>query len=149
MIGLVGAGASKSVSTEPVRRALIADDDETVRLILGRAVRRAGYLARFVSNAREAIAEINAEAPAIVFADIYMPGADGFELINWLRRRSRAIPLVAMSGANKVITRQLGLAARLGANATLSKPLIEQDVLAAIALANADQNPHWPGQRWR
>jgi CheY-like chemotaxis protein len=111
-------------------------------------VRKAGYLARFVSNASEAIAEISAEAPDIVFTDIYMPQADGFELINWLRRRSCSIPLVAMSGANKTIGGQLGLAASLGADATISKPFLEQDVLAAMELAIADQNPRWPGQRW-
>jgi two-component system OmpR family response regulator len=135
------------VSTKSVHRVLIVDDDETIRLILGRTVRKAGYLARFVSNASDAIAEISAEAPDIVFTDIYMQDADGFELINWLRRRSGSIPLIAMSGANETITGQLGLAAGLGADATISKPFLEQDVLAAMALATAGEIPQWPGRR--
>ena len=117
-------------------------------MVLGRIVRKAGYLASYVSNASAAIAAISAVAPDIVFTDMDMPEADGFELINWLRRCSRSIPLVAMSGANKTISGQLGLAARLGANATLSKPLLERDVLDAIALATGEQNTPWPGQRW-
>jgi CheY-like chemotaxis protein len=111
-------------------------------------MQRAGYLVAFVSNAREAIAEICAAAPDIVFTDIFMAGADGFELMNWLRRRRSPIPLVAMSGANRTLTGQLGLASKLGAKATISKPFREQDVLEAIEAAVVDQKPLWPGRRW-
>jgi two-component system cell cycle response regulator CpdR len=136
------------VPSEAVRRVLIVDDDETIRLVLGAIVRKAGYLVAFVSNAREAIAEISAAPPSIIFTDIFMPEADGFELINWLRRHGLSIPLVAMSGSNKTLTGQLGLAETLGAHATISKPFLEEGVLRAIASATGEQNPAWPGQRW-
>jgi CheY-like chemotaxis protein len=127
---------------------LIVDDDEVVRLSLARIMRKAGYLVAFVSNAREAIAEISVASPDIVFTDIFMPGTDGFELMNWLRRRKCAIPLVAMSGANRTLTGQLGLASKLGAKATISKPFREQDVLEAIVAAVGDQKSPWPSRRW-
>jgi CheY-like chemotaxis protein len=117
-------------------------------LVLGRIVHKVGYLAAFVSNAREAITAIGAAVPDIIFTDIYMPEADGFALINWLRRRTGSIPLVAMSGANKTLTGQLGLAAELGAHATVSKPLLERDVLEAIKLAVRKDDLPWPGRRW-
>ena len=129
-------------------RALIVDDDEVVRLSLARIMRKAGYLVAFVSNAREAIAEISVASPDIVFTDIFMPGTDGFELMNWLRRRKCPIPLVAMSGANRTLTGQLGLASKLGAKATISKPFREQDVLEAIVAAVGDQKSPWPSRRW-
>jgi CheY-like chemotaxis protein len=127
---------------------LIVDDDEVVRLSLARITRKAGYLVTFVSDAREAIAEICAAAPDIVFTDIFMPGTDGFELMNWLRRRKSPIPVVAMSGANKALTGQLGLAAKLGAKATIAKPFREQDVLEAIAAAVVAPESPWPSRRW-
>jgi CheY-like chemotaxis protein len=129
------------------RRALIVDEDEGNRLVLGRIARSAGYLVAFVSTARDAVAEIIGAAPDIIFTDIHLTRTDGFELINWLRRSSSAIPLIAMSGANAMLTGQLGLAARLGARATISKPLREADVLEAIRLANAKPRPSWPGPR--
>ena len=136
------------VSTASGSRALVVDDDEVVRLSLARIMRKAGYLVAFVSTARDAIAEICAEPPDIVFTDIFLPGTDGFELMNWLRRRKRAIPLVAMSGANRTLTGQLGLASKLGAKATISKPFGEQDVLEAIEAAVGDRKFLWPGRRW-
>jgi len=111
-------------------------------------MQKAGYLVAFVSTAREAVAEIGAAAPDIVFTDIFMPGTDGFELMNWLRRRNCPIPLVAMSGANRTLTGQLGLASNLGAKATISKPFREQDVLEAIEAAVGDQKSPWPSRRW-
>src|SRR5882757_2265760 len=128
------------MSTKAARRVLIVDDDESSRLVLGRIVRKAGYLAAVVSNAREAIPQINATAPHIIFADVHTPDAAGFELINWLRWRNSSISLIAMSGANKCITDQLGLAARLGADATIAKPFLEQDVLKAIEAAVHNRN---------
>jgi FixJ family two-component response regulator len=68
-------------------------------------------------------------------------------LINWLRRRNYPIPLVAMSGANRALTGQLGLASKLGAKATISKPFREQDVLEAIEAAVGDQKSPWPSRR--
>jgi len=111
-------------------------------------MRKAGYLVAFVSTAREAIAGICAAAPDIVFTDIFMPGTDGFELMNWLRRRNCPVPLIAMSGANRTLTGQLGLASKLGAKATISKPFREQDVLEAIEAAVGDQKSPWPSRRW-
>jgi CheY-like chemotaxis protein len=136
------------VTTVSGSRALIVDDDEVVRLSLARIMRKAGYLVAFVSTTREAIAEICAAAPDIVFTDIFLPGTDGFELMNWLRRRNCPIPLVAMSAANRTLTGQLGLASKLGAKATISKPFREQDVLEAIEAAVGGQKSPWPSRRW-
>jgi CheY-like chemotaxis protein len=111
-------------------------------------MRKAGYLVAFVSNARDAIAEISVASPTIVFTDIFTSVTDGFELMNWLRRRKCPIPLVAMSGANRTLTDHLGLASKLGAKATISKPFREQDVLEAIEAAVGDQKSTWPSRRW-
>ena len=115
---------------------------------LARIMQKAGYLVAFGSTAREAIAEICADPPDIVFTAVFMPGTDGVELMNWLRRRKWPIPLVAMSGANSTLTGQLGLASKLGAKATISKPLQEQDVLEAIEAAVGEEKSRWPGRRW-
>ena len=135
-------------SVKANRRALIVDEDEGNRLALGKIARSAGYLVAFVGNARDAISEIIGAAPDIIFTDIHMTHTDGIALINWLRHRGSAIPLVAMSGANAALTGQLRLAAKLGARATLAKPVLEADVLEAIRVANAAQSPGWPSRRW-
>jgi two-component system OmpR family response regulator len=137
-----------SVPSEAARRVLIVDDDEGIRLVLGAIVRKAGYLVTFVSNTRDAIAEIGDAPPSMIFTDIFMPEVDGFELINWLRRQGSVIPLIAMSGSNKTLTGQLGTAEKLGAGASISKPFAEKDVLGAMKLALGESRPAWPGQRW-
>ena len=134
--------------SDTARRVLIVDDDEGIRLSLGAIVRKAGYLVTFVSNAREAIAEIGDAPPSMIFTDIFMRETDGFELINWLRRQGSSIPLIAMSASNATLTGQLGIAAKLGAGATISKPFAEAEVLGAMKLASGETRPAWPGRRW-
>jgi hypothetical protein len=53
-----------------------------------------------------------------------------------------------MSASNRTLTGQLGIAEKLGAGATISKPFAERDVLGAMKLAIGETPPAWPGQRW-
>ncbi len=132
----------------PIRRVLIVDDDEVIRMALGAIVRKAGYLVTYVSSAREAIAQIGDVPPNLIFTDVFVREADGFALLNWLRRTGSAIPLIAMSASNAMLTGQLGTATKLGAQATIAKPFRAADVLGAIERALGDRGPAWPSRRW-
>ena len=112
---------------------LIVDDDEIILTILNAILERAGHTVRWARNALEAIAVIGESPPDIIFTDIYMPEADGFELINWLREQGHEIPLIAMSGTEGPLVDHLSLAGRLGAHSVLYKPITPESAEAAIA----------------
>ena len=106
------------------RLVLVVDDDAGLRDSIRALLESMGFLVSTVCNAREALADIRAQRPDCILTDIYMPESDGYELIAAMRSFGEDIPIVAMSGGalQYGITDYLGMAKRLGAEATLAKP---------------------------
>jgi len=106
------------------RLVLVVDDDAGFRDSLRALLESMGFLVSLAANAREAIYEISAQRPDVILTDIYMPQGDGYELISAMRSFGESIPIVAMSGGAMQygIEDHLGMAKRLGAEATLAKP---------------------------
>jgi len=118
-----------------VRRTsvLIVDDEADFLDLLRRMLETAGYEVRCAANAAAAITAYLDRAPDLVLTDVYMPEADGFELINWLRSRTGAMPpVIVMSGAQTAPYNHLAVAEQLGAVAAIGKPFREAELLAAI-----------------
>ncbi len=105
------------------RLVLVVDDDAGLRDSI-RAPSSMGFLVSTAANAREAVMELGAQRPDVILTDIYMPGGDGYELISAIRSFGENIPIIAMSGGafQFGIKDHLGMAKRLGAEATLAKP---------------------------
>jgi CheY-like chemotaxis protein len=103
---------------------LVVDDDAGLRDSIRSLLESMGFLVSTAGNAREAIVEVGAQRPDVILTDIYMPEGDGYELISAMRSFGEAIPIVAMSGGalQYEIQDHLGMAKRLGAEATLAKP---------------------------
>jgi DNA-binding NtrC family response regulator len=92
-------------------------------------------------NAAAAIAAVTAQRPDLVLTDIYMPDADGFELINSLRRHNVTVPVVAMSGGGRVGSYDnLSIATHLGAAAVIDKPFSNASLIDTIERVIAGQN---------
>jgi DNA-binding NtrC family response regulator len=103
---------------------LIVDDDEAICRTLSVALHTRGYDVLCAADARMAEQLVDARLPDLILTDIAMDEVDGLELINTiLRVRRLTVPIVAMSGAASAYGfDSLGIAARLGAAATLAKP---------------------------
>lgn len=106
------------------RLVLVVDDDAGLRDSIRALLESMGFLVSTAANALEAIVEVGAQRPDVILTDIYMPQGDGFELISAMRSFGEAIPIVAMSGGalQYGVDDHLGMAKRLGAEATLCKP---------------------------
>jgi two-component system, OmpR family, response regulator MprA len=119
---------------------LIVDDDDALRDTLQRMVQSVGYDVTVATDAHAAIAAISARSPDIILTDIYMPAADGFELLNWLRNNAAGIPVIAMSGSSSSYGHydQLSVAEHLGASAVIDKPFRQAKLVETIdrVLAN-------------
>jgi len=73
----------------PVRRILLAEDDESMRGFLERALEKAGYDVVAFSNGAEAHERLQEEPFSLLLTDIVMPRMDGIELA---RRASEIDP---------------------------------------------------------
>ena len=80
-------------------RILLAEDDDSLRGFLARALERAGYEVTACADGDEAAAVID-EDWDLLLTDIVMPGLDGIELCRKLRAddRTRSIPVLAITG---------------------------------------------------
>lgn len=91
-------------------------------------------------NAAAAIAAMAEQKPDLVLTDIYMPEADGFELINALRSGEFVVPVVAMSGGGRTGNYDnLSIATRLGASAVIDKPFSHTSLIDTIERVLAGQ----------
>jgi CheY-like chemotaxis protein len=105
----------------------IVDDSPILLKQFCSLVTRWGYRVTASSNPLTAVREMAARTPAIIFLDIHMPGASGFELIKQIRRQPllAATPMVLLT-AEKSIANQWR--AQWASCAFLAKPRTVEEV---------------------
>jgi CheY-like chemotaxis protein len=115
------AAASPGTGTVvPLERAahvpciLIVDDDAATRMLCSVNLQLEGLRVLEAADGRHGLARAQDEQPDLVVTDVMMPGLDGFELAEALRRDNRTslIPLIFLSGettpTNEVRAQQVG-----------------------------------------
>lgn len=78
---------------------LVVDDDPLFRGLLRTMCEIDGWRVTEADDGEHALAAAAGETPAAVITDLYMPAADGIELIRVLRERLPDVPILALSGA--------------------------------------------------
>jgi two-component system nitrogen regulation response regulator GlnG len=117
---------------EPAR-IWVVDDDHGVRFVLATALREAGYAVDGFDSGQAALAALESSAvpaPDLIFTDVRMPGDDGLVLLERLKSRHPALPVIVMSAYTDLAS--TAGAFRGGAHEFLSKPF---DLDHAVALA--------------
>jgi two-component system cell cycle sensor histidine kinase/response regulator CckA len=111
---------------------VLAEDDEAIRTLTARVLRRAGYDVVAVADGEEALAatERLGTAPALLLTDVLMPRLGGRELASRLRVRYPTLPIVYMSGYSEDETLRSDAAAHGGTY--LAKPFTPNELVAAI-----------------
>ena len=108
---------------------LIVDDEESIRQILARWINTIGYETREADSAEAGLEAMNANAAAVVFCDVQMPGQGGLWLTGVLRNQ---FPQAAIVLATGVSTVPATTSLRPGILAYLTKPFDESDVRDAL-----------------
>jgi len=87
-------------SNDVPRTILIVDDDDSIRDSMHEFVSRIGYTAYSAGSAEEALDILRTTAMDVVITDIILPGKDGLELTDHVRRRydSDVIVMTGYSG---------------------------------------------------
>jgi CheY-like chemotaxis protein len=122
---------------------VVAEDDDDIRHIVVRLLRRGGHTVVETPDGQAALERIRAEPPDAVVSDIDMPRLSGVQLCQAVRAdpRTAALPVIFLSGSLMPgDTRPVDA----GATAILSKPFMPRDLLACLDKALA--TGHLPGQ---
>lgn len=77
-------------------RILVADDDQSIRQLLGTIIQREGFHVDLVSDGTEAIEKLKAHQYAVILLDLMMPRLDGFEVIEYLKNHHGSIKPVVL-----------------------------------------------------
>ena len=116
------------------RSILVIEDQEDLRATLGATLAEAGYRVVSAANGRDATKALAEEKFDLVLTDLLLPGKDGIEVINDLRRSRPDLPVIAMSGGGTIPAEHyLKLARVLGARAILRKPVSNEQLLLTVA----------------
>src|SRR5256885_12500684 len=113
-------------------QALVIDEDEAAREILGEVLGRIGYLAFAAGDGKAGLEWLaGAAAPAqAVLLDLRMPILDGFEVLRRYRADGGIAPVIALSAMDEKET--VVKAMRLGASDYLVKPIEPDELKEAI-----------------
>lgn len=109
------------MSTRKQLKALIIDDEESIRNTLAAILGDEGWSSELASNGFEGIDRFKKVSPDLVFLDIWMPNLDGIQALQVLKEINMQTPVVVMSGHGTIETAVK--ATRIGAFEYLEKPL--------------------------
>lgn len=111
-------------------RILLAEDDDSLRPWLARALRRDGHDVVAVRDGVEAVEHLGPDRFDVLLADIVMPGMDGIELARRAERVDRDIRVMFITGFAAVAMQSTTGEARPAR--VLSKPFHLRDVVDEV-----------------
>lgn len=70
-----------------MKKVLIADDNQQIRMLIRAALRTSGYEIAEADDGEATLDLAVAEHPDLILLDVTMPKLDGFEVLHFLRKR--------------------------------------------------------------
>ena len=116
-------------------KVLLADDEPSVLEIMAKKVAQAGFTVSTATDGIKAWAAIVRDNPDVIVLDLTMPGMDGWEVLEKLRKTppsSKWQPVIIVSALNEIANVRKGL--DMEADHYLTKPCRIEDILKAIRL---------------
>ena len=113
-------------------RALVVDDNEDNRRILGETLQGLGAEVHLARDGQEGCELALAELPDIIYMDLRMPRMDGIQALKHLRSQAATaqLPVVAVSASSLTMRRDDFLSA--GFDEAVSKPFMLTDIVATL-----------------
>src|SRR5918995_5908849 len=111
-------------------RALIVEDDRAISEFVARGLREAGFAVDESADGADGLEKALAEPYDVAIVDLMLPRRDGLSLIDELRRKGRATPVLILSARRSVDDRVKGL--QSGGDDYLTKPFAFAELLARV-----------------
>jgi two-component system OmpR family response regulator len=111
-------------------RALIIEDDVTIADFVARGLRESGFAVDQAADGDEGLEAALQQPYDVAIIDLMLPRRDGLAVIDELRRRGKATPVLILSARRSVDDRVRGLQA--GGDDYLTKPFAFSELLARV-----------------
>jgi CheY-like chemotaxis protein len=112
----------------------VLDDEPEMRKALRRLLASRGFCVQEYACGEELLAALGSHLPDCLLLDLHMPGVNGFEVLEALRSRGLAVPVIVITAHDEPGTAEQVRA--LGVTAYLKKPVDRDTLLSAIEAAN-------------
>jgi DNA-binding response OmpR family regulator len=115
-----------------MKKILIADDEENLRLLVRTTLEDPDYCIIEAADGTEALRLIREEKPDIILLDWMMPGMTGIEVLQAVKAEAAlaATPVVMLTAKAQAADRERGL--QLGASEYLFKPFSPLELLTVV-----------------
>jgi DNA-binding response OmpR family regulator len=115
-------------------RILLIEDEGNILEAISFILSRAGWQVQGHGNGATALDAVARTRPDMIVLDVMLPGCSGLEILRALRQRpeTAALPVVMLTAKGQLKDRETAL--ELGADAYLTKPFSNADLLATVAL---------------
>lgn len=117
---------------------LVVEDDTNLNKLVCSYLNNSGFEAKGCLNAEDAYEEMYNNLYDLIISDIMMPGVDGFEFAQSIRRVNKNIPILFMSAKDDLSSKQKGF--QLGIDDYMVKP-IELDADAMSVELDGEEIP--------
>jgi DNA-binding response OmpR family regulator len=111
-------------------RALLVEDDAIIAEFVGRGLRESGFAVDHASDGESGLDLAVGEPYDVAIVDLMLPKRDGLSVIEELRRRRIATPVLILSARRSVDDRVRGL--QTGGDDYLTKPFAFAELLARV-----------------
>ena len=111
-------------------RILVVEDNDQLVVLLTKALAKAGLDVDSARNVADAEASLRTVSYAAIVLDLGLPDADGFALLDHMRRRRDQTPVLILSARSGLDDRVTGL--DKGASDYLAKPFATEELIARL-----------------
>ncbi len=111
-------------------RVLIVEDEPKTGDYLRQGLAEAGYGAELMRNGPDGLHEALTGQYDLVVLDVMLPGLDGWQVLDTLRKAGKSMPVLFLTARDEVEDRVKGL--ELGADDYLVKPFAFAELLARV-----------------
>ncbi len=121
-----------------MRRVLVVDDEENIRLVLRTLLRKHGYEVEMADSGESALRLVDTFGPDVILTDVRMPKMGGLDLLATLKAKQSLSTVIVMSAYGSV---DLALEAmKAGAYDYVSKPFKPEEIVLVLKKAEEREN---------
>jgi two-component system response regulator AtoC len=116
-----------------MRRVLVVDDEENIRLVLRTLLRKHGYEVEVADSGEAALGLVDSFGPDVILTDVRMPKMGGLDLLATLKAKQQPATVIVMSayGSNDLALEAM----KAGAYDYVSKPFKPDEVVLVLRKA--------------
>ena len=108
---------------------LVVDDEESISEFVKRVLELEGYDVTTTADGESALARLSEQAPDLVLLDIKMPGLNGYQVLEHIRKTS-SVPVIMLTAVREQTAMDSSL--KLGASDYIIKPFSVKVLIARV-----------------